>query len=184
MTNENHTTGTDRCGEVAQLFPEADVVINIQGDEPLIPVQNVIQVADNLAENNDAAMSTLCEPILDHAEVFNENCVKVVLDKNGYALYFSRAPIPWGRGAFPEHVPENIKCYRHIGLYAYRGEFLRRYSKLEQSPIENWESLEQLRVLWHGEKIHVGIACSETPAGVDTKEDLERVRAFLTKSTH
>jgi 3-deoxy-manno-octulosonate cytidylyltransferase (CMP-KDO synthetase) len=181
MTSADHTSGTDRIAEAAMIanYADDDLIVNLQGDEPLIPVENVLQVAANLAAHPDAAMSTLCERIHDKAEIFNENCVKVVLDKNDYALYFSRASIPWSRGHFPSEVPETIRCYRHIGMYAYRGKFLRQYAQLAPSPLEQWEALEQLRVLWHGEKIHVGIAKSVTAAGVDTLEDLERVRRFF-----
>jgi 3-deoxy-manno-octulosonate cytidylyltransferase (CMP-KDO synthetase) len=136
-------------------------------------------VADNLVQYSEASVATLCEPLHDIHEVNNPNIVKVVMDKLGMALYFSRAPIPWARGEFPKNLPKQVNCYRHVGMYAYRGEFLQRYTNLGVSPIEQWEALEQLRVLWHGEKIHVGVAKHATLPGVDTYEDLLRVRQYL-----
>lgn len=178
MTLATHISGTDRLAEaVAKLGYDAeDIIVNIQGDEPLIPVENVEQVANLLEQKNQAVMATLCEHINDHAQIFDSNCVKVVMDKAQYALYFSRAPIPWERGQFEQLKNVSTLCYRHIGLYAYRASFLSQYQLLSVSPIELWESLEQLRVLWHGHKIAVAEALKSTPPGVDTAKDLEVVR--------
>ncbi|MCF6777193.1 3-deoxy-manno-octulosonate cytidylyltransferase [Thiotrichales bacterium 19X7-9] len=177
LTSKSHPSGTDRLAEAVKLknYSPEDIIINIQGDEPLIPVDNVHQVAENLLGHPEAAIATLGEPINNIDDVLNPNCVKVVTDKNGYALYFSRAPIPWARGDFPKTLPSDVHCYRHIGMYAYRCEFLARYSQLKPSPIEAWEKLEQLRVLWHGEKIHFAVSKMPTPPGVDTQEDLKQV---------
>ena len=182
LTRDDHQSGTDRIAEVVEtlnIAPE-DIVVNIQGDEPLIPVENVQQSAELLIEDERAVMATLCERIADSLEVFDPNCVKVIMDKQGHALYFSRAPIPWHRGHFDRHE-QQLKSdlfYRHIGLYAYRAHFLQRYAKMEKSPIEAIESLEQLRVLWHGGKIAVAEARSATPPGIDTAKDLQTVRAL------
>ncbi|MCF6766953.1 3-deoxy-manno-octulosonate cytidylyltransferase [Thiotrichales bacterium 19S11-10] len=181
LTSSNHQTGTDRIAEAVQIkaYDSEDIIINIQGDEPLIPVENIRQVANNLIANPEAKMATLGERILDLNSMFDPNCVKVVTDKNGFALYFSRAPIPWVRDQFPQYLPENINCYRHIGMYAYRCAFLSQFSSLEESPLEAIEKLEQLRVLWHGEKIHFDAAFKPTPPGVDTQEDLTEVTLKL-----
>ena len=185
MTKVEHPSGTDRLAEAfnkMHYHPE-DIIVNIQGDEPLIPVENVIAVADNLARFPASKVATLCEPLHDIKEIMNPNIVKVVMDKEGMALYFSRAAIPWARGHFPESLPKELKIYRHIGIYAYRGAFLSRYVSLGVSPIETIESLEQLRILWHGEKIHVGVAKEHTLPGIDTHEDLIRTRQFLGDAT-
>lgn len=186
MTSKDHQSGTDRLAEAANIkgYDQDDVIVNVQGDEPLIPASNVKQVADNLIKNTQASVATLGEKILSLEEVLDPNCVKTVTDKNGFALYFSRAPIPWVRDQFPNTLPENIDCYRHIGIYAYRCEFLMRYSKLAQSPLEQIEKLEQLRVLYHGEKIHFDCANESTPPGVDTQKDLELVKKLLKKSNN
>ena len=180
MTKVDHQSGTDRLAEaVEQLgIADEDVVVNIQGDEPLIPIENVTQVAKLLLEKPDAVVSTLCEKITDKEEVYDPNCVKVVFNREGFALYFSRAPIPWQRGVF-DHQKINLgDHYRHIGLYAYRAVFLKAYAKMEKSPLEKIESLEQLRVLWHNQKIAIIEAQSTTPPGIDTQADLEKVQSL------
>ncbi|MDE9431446.1 3-deoxy-manno-octulosonate cytidylyltransferase [Xenorhabdus bovienii] len=178
MTSAHHHSGTERLAEVIDQYQFADdeIIVNVQGDEPLIPEQIIKQVADNLAES-DAGMATLAVQIQDAEEAFNPNTVKVVMDEQGYALYFSRATIPWERDRFmqsKETVGDNF--LRHIGLYAYRAGFIRRYVQWAPSPLESIEMLEQLRVLWYGEKIHVAKALQAPGAGVDTPEDLEAVR--------
>ncbi|MBE8597065.1 3-deoxy-manno-octulosonate cytidylyltransferase [Xenorhabdus sp. BG5] len=178
MTRENHHSGTERLAEVIDKYQFADdeIIVNVQGDEPLIPEQIIKQVADNLADS-DAGMATLAVPIQDAEEAFNPNAVKVVMDSQGYALYFSRATIPWERDRFMQST-ETIGDHflRHIGIYAYRAGFIRRYVQWVPSPLESIEMLEQLRVLWYGEKIHVAKALQAPGAGVDTPEDLDTVR--------
>ncbi|CDG17279.1 3-deoxy-manno-octulosonate cytidylyltransferase [Xenorhabdus doucetiae] len=182
MTSENHHSGTERLAEVIDKYQFADdeIIVNVQGDEPLIPEQIIKQVADNLA-GSDAGMATLAVPIQDAEEAFNPNAVKVVMDAKGYALYFSRATIPWERDRFMQSK-ETIGDHflRHIGIYAYRAGFIRRYVQWAPSPLESIEMLEQLRVLWYGEKIHVAKALQAPGAGVDTPEDLDAVRKVFT----
>ncbi|WP_338803159.1 3-deoxy-manno-octulosonate cytidylyltransferase [Xenorhabdus griffiniae] len=178
MTRENHHSGTERLAEVIDKYQFADdeIIVNVQGDEPLIPEQIIKQVADNLADSN-AGMATLAVQIQDAEEAFNPNAVKVVMDSQGYALYFSRATIPWERDRFmqsTESIGEHF--LRHIGIYAYRAGFIRRYIQWSPSPLESIEMLEQLRVLWYGEKIHVAKALQAPGTGVDTPEDLQAVR--------
>lgn len=183
MTAADHLSGTDRLEEVSRLlgFAEDEIIVNVQGDEPLIPPGIINQVAANLAAHPEAGIATLCERVDDIQSVFNPNIVKVVSDSQGRALYFSRAPIPWAREAFMtpegrEHMPEGIELYRHIGLYAYRVSLLRDFVEWEPAPLELSESLEQLRALWHGAVIHVDVARERPFAGVDTAEDLQRIR--------
>ncbi|WP_116963866.1 3-deoxy-manno-octulosonate cytidylyltransferase [Fastidiosibacter lacustris] len=178
MTRHDHQSGTDRLAEAAYKLNilDDDIIVNIQGDEPLIPVENVIQAVQLLVTNKQASMATLCEPIIEGSEIHNPNCVKVVFDQQGYALYFSRAPIPWQRGVFDQGRVNIGDHYRHIGLYAYRAAFLKEYALMTKSPLEQVESLEQLRVLWHGKKIAIAIAKFSTPPGVDTQADLDKVR--------
>jgi 3-deoxy-manno-octulosonate cytidylyltransferase (CMP-KDO synthetase) len=179
MTDVNHPTGTDRLSEAVALkhYDADDIIVNIQGDEPLIPVENVMQVAKNLADRQDVAIATLCEAIDDEREIFDAHAVKVVMDHKGHALYFSRATIPWQGAAVKSKIP--VKYYRHIGMYAYRCAYLQEYATLAPSPLEQWESLEQLRALYYGHKIHVEAALASTPPGVDTQADLARVQAIL-----
>lgn len=189
MTSARHQSGTDRLQEVAaQLqLPDEAIVVNVQGDEPLIPSAVINQVADNLQCHAQASVATLCEPIVSVSDFCNPNMVKVVSDHSGGALYFSRAPIPWPRDAFatasadetPDALPEELSARRHIGLYAYRVGLLHRFVTWAPAPLERFESLEQLRVLWQGERIHVADACLPVPGGVDTPEDLERVREHI-----
>jgi 3-deoxy-manno-octulosonate cytidylyltransferase (CMP-KDO synthetase) len=182
MTRADHPSGTDRLAEVVEALEWSDnaIVVNVQGDEPLIDPDLIRAVAEALAVDPDAAIATAAHPITDAGEFFNANVVKVVCDERAHALYFSRAPIPWPRDAFAADrgsVPEGLPVRRHIGIYAYRVSFLRRYAELAPSPLEGWEALEQLRALWHGYRIHV-LSVAEAPAaGVDTPEDLARVRA-------
>ena len=184
LTRGDHNSGTDRLAEVAAVLglgPDA-IVVNVQGDEPLIPPAIIDQVAANLAANPQAAIATLAEPIDDVAALFNPNVVKVVSDRNGLALTFSRAPLPWARDAFAvsrELLPANVPYRRHIGIYAYRAQFLHDFVAWGPCWLEDTECLEQLRALWHGVRIHVADALQAPPAGVDTREDLERVRRLL-----
>ncbi|MDR2219500.1 MAG: 3-deoxy-manno-octulosonate cytidylyltransferase [Methylobacillus sp.] len=184
MTRVNHVSGTDRIAEVAAIFGWADdtIIVNVQGDEPLIAPELVREVAQNLADHKDAAIATACHPIHDRASVFNPNIVKVVTDHAGYALYFSRAPIPYERDIYADNKREGTlsqPAFRHIGIYAYKAAFLKICSRLEASPIEKAESLEQLRALWHGYRISVAVTANAPATGVDTAEDLERVRRCL-----
>lgn len=181
MTSAEHSSGTERLAEVIDRLSLAEdrVVVNVQGDEPFIPPEIIRQVADNLANQRQALMATLAVPIQTKEEVLNPNAVKVVTDAAGYALYFSRAPIPWDRDAFQDATSQELvpgQYQRHIGIYAYRAGFVRRYVQWESSPIEHIESLEQLRVLWHGERIHVAEAIQAPAAGIDTEDDLQRAR--------
>ncbi len=180
MTDPNHQSGTERIAEVAQVMGWADeqIVVNLQGDEPLIPPAYIRDAALALAGQDQAGIATLAAKILDAEEIFNPNAVKVVLDKDGYALYFSRAPIPWNRATFPDQhdiASSSLSHLRHIGMYAYTVGFLQRYCSWSASPLESVESLEQLRILWHGERVLVKIVDRTPEAGVDTVEDLVRV---------
>ena len=184
MTRPDHPTGTDRLAEVALTlgWSDDDIVVNVQGDEPLIDPALVTAVADALAADDGAAIATAAHPILDVAEVFNPNVVKVVCDARQRAMYFSRAPIPWARDAWASQrdaLPVDLPVLRHVGLYAYRVGFLKSYSALAPAPIEHWEALEQLRALWHGYPISVIRLEGAPAAGVDTPEDLARVRAIF-----
>lgn len=184
MTRADHATGTDRVAEVAcmkELDPDS-VVVNVQGDEPLIEPGLIRAVASLLWESPGAAIATACHPIRAAAQLFDPNVVKVVLDHEGYARYFSRAPIPWARDAFARSIselPGELPCYRHIGIYAYRARFLTVFPRLAPSPLEQCEALEQLRALWHGYAIAVALRHDAPHAGIDTPEDLERVRAWF-----
>ncbi|MEN3755585.1 3-deoxy-manno-octulosonate cytidylyltransferase [Aeromonas veronii] len=183
MTSADHQSGTERLAEVCRHYGFAadTIIVNVQGDEPLIPPAIIRQVADNLAAAT-APMATLSVPIQDAEEAFNPNAVKVVTDKDGYALYFSRASIPWDRDRFAKSHEQIGDYYqRHIGIYAYRAGFIQRYVDWAPSVLEQIEALEQLRVLWYGEKIHVAQALEAPPVGVDTQADLEKVRTFLAK---
>lgn len=181
MTRADHVSGTDRIAEVAAARGwDADaIVVNVQGDEPLIDPLLVANVADALKGDSVAAVATASHAISDVRDFFNPNVVKVVCTDDGAALYFSRAPIPYARDAFAnsrETLPPRLPAQRHIGLYAYRAGFLGTYSGLAPSPLEHFEALEQLRVLAHGLRIRVVVADQAPQAGVDTPEDLERVR--------
>jgi 3-deoxy-manno-octulosonate cytidylyltransferase (CMP-KDO synthetase) len=189
LTSPAHPTGTDRLAEAAALLrlPPDTLVVNVQGDEPLIPPAVVAEVAGLLARRSDCAMATAAHPLADAAEFFSPHVVKVVTDRNGRALLFSRAPIPWARDAFASdrhRLPASLPALRHVGLYAYRAGFLARYPGLPRAPIEEQESLEQLRALWHGEGIAVLHLPTPLPPGVDTPADLEHVRRLLAAGSH
>ncbi|MFM2590356.1 3-deoxy-manno-octulosonate cytidylyltransferase [Vibrio sp. TBV020] len=183
MTSPDHESGTERLAEVVEkmAIPQDHIIVNVQGDEPLIPPAIISQVAENLA-NSQAPMATLAVEISDEAEVFNPNAVKVLTDKDGYAMYFSRATIPWDRDNFAQQEKAIAQpLMRHIGIYAYRAGFINTYINWEPTALEKIECLEQLRVLWYGEKIHVEVAKEAPAAGVDTPEDLEVVRSIIAK---
>ena len=191
LTSPKHQSGTDRIAEVAKKMPKIGAFFNVQGDEPLIDPALIRAVASHLAAHPDCAIATAAHPIEEPAEVFSPNVVKVVLDARGRALYFSRAPIPWMRDAYQPHCstaaldvaampsPPPDTVFRHIGLYAYRARFLRTYPTLAQAPIEQTEMLEQLRAMWHGERIAVLVTPDAPAPGVDTPADLERVRLLF-----
>jgi 3-deoxy-manno-octulosonate cytidylyltransferase (CMP-KDO synthetase) len=183
LTSPAHESGTERLVEVAETlgWPDDTLVVNVQGDEPLIDPALIREAARQLVLHQDAVMATLAHPIHDHADFINPNVVKVVVDEAGYAVYFSRAPIPWPRDAFAAQLPmpHELGALRHIGLYAYRAGFLRTYASLPSSPLERHEMLEQLRVLWHGHRISLGVIATAPAPGVDTPQDLERVRALF-----
>ena len=205
MTQAQHASGTDRIAEVVEQQGWADdaIVVNVQGDEPLIPPTLINAVAQHLHDHPQCAIATACHPIHDMDALRNPNIVKVVLDQDGNALYFSRAPIPWPRDAFrvlPSsagrddctsslwgeagrgELPKNLTILRHIGIYAYRASFLRAFGKLAPAAIEQAESLEQLRALWHGYKIGVAITQNAPPSGVDTEADLLVARKLFAAS--
>jgi 3-deoxy-manno-octulosonate cytidylyltransferase (CMP-KDO synthetase) len=183
LTRTDHPTGSDRLAEACEQLglQGGDRVVNVQGDEPLIDPALIDACAELLARLSDCVMSTAAHPIHDPADFANPNVVKVVLDAAQRALYFSRAPIPWWRDAPAPATPAThvSPALRHIGLYGYRAGFLREFPQLSVSPLEGIESLEQLRVLWHGHRIAVHITPDAPGAGVDTPADLERVRALL-----
>jgi 3-deoxy-manno-octulosonate cytidylyltransferase (CMP-KDO synthetase) len=184
MTRPDHQSGTERIAEVARLCGWAGdtIIVNLQGDEPLIPPAYIRETAEALASQQLSGIATLASKITDQEEIFNPNAVKVVLNHAGYALYFSRAPIPWDRDAFaqPNSKPSDKMPYlRHIGMYAYTVDFLNRYCLWDSSLLESVESLEQLRILWYGESIRVHIVDKTPAAGVDTQEDLLRVEQAL-----
>lgn len=184
LTRADHATGTDRLAELADrlgLAPDS-IVVNVQGDEPLIDPEQINEVASLLARAPDAAIATCATPIRDAAVLFNPNAVKVVCTHNERALYFSRAPIPWARDALADGsrmLAPGLPALHHIGLYAYRVEFLKRYPALKPGPLESFESLEQLRALENGYTIAVHVTATHPAAGVDTLEDLERVREIF-----
>ncbi len=184
MTKADHPSGTDRLQEVVHTlgFYADDIVVNVQGDEPLIPPRVINQVAHNLKAESEAGIATLSEPIEDLASLLNPNVVKVVTDARGMAMYFSRAPIPWPRDEFSASQKLMPACYswqRHIGIYAYRVKMLNDFVRWVPAPIEETECLEQLRAMWNGARIHVEVADELPPAGVDTPEDLERLRLLF-----
>ena len=182
MTRADHESGTDRLAEVADQmqWDDDDIVVNVQGDEPLIPAQVIEQVAQLLADDPQAGMATLYESMADLNEIQDPNIVKLVSDRDGRALYFSRAPIPWHRDGWSETSALQGSYRRHIGIYAYRARFLRQFVSWPPAALEQMERLEQLRALENGVRICVAEACAEVPAGVDTQADLDAVRALLT----
>jgi len=185
MTSPDHTSGTNRIAEaVVKLgYNDEDIVVNIQGDEPLIPPKPIHQIASNLAEYTNVKIATICEPIESVEELLDPRCVKVAINRRGYALYFSRAPIPWDREAFPpqeKHKLDNT-YYRHRGIYAYRVDFLLEFMEWAPCELEKKELLEQLRILWYGGRIHVDISKEKIPPDVNTPEDLEKIRKLIKK---
>jgi 3-deoxy-manno-octulosonate cytidylyltransferase (CMP-KDO synthetase) len=203
LTHAHHASGTDRIAEVVEQhdWPDDTIVVNVQGDEPLIPPELIRAVAQHLHDHPECAIATACHPLHDETAMRNPNIVKAVLDKDGNALYFSRAPIPYPRDAFNlssstagrdgcsssfrgevgrgERLPKNLTVLRHIGIYAYRAGFLRAFRLLAPAAIEQIEALEQLRALWHGYKIGVTVTADAPPCGVDTEEDLHAARALF-----
>ncbi len=183
LTRSDHASGSDRLAEAADLLGLADgeIVVNVQGDEPLIEPLLIDAVADLLGDRPEASMSTAAHPLESAADFTNPNVVKVVLDARGLALYFSRAPIAWWRDGYSAGVAQvpDPPPLRHVGIYGYRAGFLRQFPRLAQAPIEVTEALEQLRALWHGHRIAVYVTAHAPGAGVDTPEDLERVRALF-----
>lgn len=184
MTSGAHPSGTDRLQEVVSRLKlnESEIVVNVQGDEPLIPPSVINQVAANLSVNRLASAATLYEPITKSEDVFNSNIVKIVLDANGYALYFSRAPLPWYRDKYEQEKIDSQaqpQAVRHIGIYAYKVGLLNQFVTWPLAQIEKAEKLEQLRILYEGHKIHVDQALEDVPGGVDTEDDLTRIRALF-----
>lgn len=183
LTSDKHNSGTERLAEVVEKMGIADdeIIVNVQGDEPLIPPAIVAQVAQNL-DKNHVNMATLAVKLTNKEELFNPNVVKTLTDSSGMAIYFSRAPIPYARDHFADCDDQFIKqqnYLRHIGIYAYRAGFIKQYVTWQPTALEQLESLEQLRALWYGEKIHLEQALEAPAVGVDTVEDLERVRTIL-----
>lgn len=184
MTSVEHENGTERIAEVANMFgwDDNDVIVNVQGDEPLIPKALIKLTAKGLLDNPKAGMSSLCTPIHSAEDAFDPNVVKAVLDNAGFAMYFSRAPIPWDRDLYKSGQSTLTKVapvYRHIGMYGYRVSFLKQYSAMEMTVLEQAECLEQLRALCYGVKIHMGVIDQPPGHGVDTQEDVKRVEAQL-----
>ncbi len=187
MTRADHASGSDRLAECAERlgWPDDTIVVNLQGDEPFAPAAGIRAVAELLADDA-APMATLTAPITSARELFDPNCVKLVIDGHGRAMYFSRAPIPWAREAFAgdrDTLPAGVDFWRHIGIYAYRAGFLRQFARLSRTPLERAESLEQLRALEHGHAIAVRATPVEFPAGIDTEADLARAQAWLRSQT-
>jgi 3-deoxy-manno-octulosonate cytidylyltransferase (CMP-KDO synthetase) len=187
MTRNDHPSGTDRLGEVVDVLGWDDdvIIVNVQGDEPLIDPAIIVACAQALAADDEAAIATAAHAIHSLEDFLNPAVVKLIADAQGRAMYFSRAPIPWPRDAFAAgapsrgEMPSGLSAARHVGLYAYRASFLRAYARLAPSPIESVEMLEQLRAMWHGYKIRVVMLDAAPPGGVDTPEDLARVRAIF-----
>lgn len=191
LTRQDHPSGTDRLAEACEQLglDGDDIVVNVQGDEPLIDPALIDAVASTLATHAQAAMSTAAHEIDSVGDFMNPNVVKVVLDAQGNAMYFSRAPIPWWRdgsanGAAPTVLPAAPAPLRHIGIYGYRAGFVRRFPSLPPSPVEATEALEQLRALWHGHRIAVHVSDAAPGPGIDTPEDLARVRAVFAAARH
>ena len=186
MTGKHHRSGTERSAEVIEKtgLDDDEIIVNLQGDEPMMPPACLDQVAGLISSKDEIApMATLCEQLHSAADIFDPNTVKVIIDQHGYAMYFSRAPIPWHRDSFNDvtsEMPDGQAYFRHIGLYAYRAGFIRHYLEAEVCPLERTESLEQLRVLYMGHKIRIAPAVDTTGPGVDTEADLQRVETLLT----
>jgi len=189
MTASDHESGSDRLAEVAEILglDDDEIIVNLQGDEPLMPPQTIRQVAEDLNSHTDADMASLCSPLEHIDDIFDPNVVKTILDKDGYAIYFSRAPAPWHRDSFhdnPTQLPDMDVFYRHIGLYCYRAGFLRQYVSWDPAPLEKIECLEQLRALWNGKRLYCGLAKHPSSGpSVDTEKDLHEVREIYFRST-
>lgn len=184
MTSPDHENGTERIAEVARIKGWSDdvVIVNLQGDEPLIPRSLVELTAAGLLDHPEAGMSSVCTAIQHDQDAFDPNVVKVVLDRAGFAMYFSRAAIPWDRDGYKQGtgvMTAKMPVYRHIGMYGYRVSFLKQYTGMEACPLEGTESLEQLRALWYGVRIHMGVIDQAPGHGVDTPADVARVEALL-----
>ena len=184
MTSSSCRSGTDRIAEAVTTlgYGDDEIIVNVQGDEPLIPPAIISQVAAILENQKQADVGTLCEPLENSEQLFAPNIAKAVMDRNNFALFFSRAPIPWDRDNFPlEHntfLPPHV-YHRHLGIYSYRVGFLKKFVTWRECAIETLECLEQLRMLWHGAKIYLDVAYAPSSIGVDTPEDLEKVRAHF-----
>lgn len=182
MTSAEHISGTDRVAEAVLALDYApdEIIVNVQADQPLIPAQAIRQVAEDLEKHDNVKISSLCERITDGTELFNSSVVKVVLNWRNYAMYFSRAPIPWDVEKFKDQTgTPNEFHYKHIGLYAYRVSFLQEYIEWPPCPLEKVESLEQLRVLWNGIRLHMAISKEKIPMEVNTKADLDKVLKLM-----
>jgi 3-deoxy-manno-octulosonate cytidylyltransferase (CMP-KDO synthetase) len=182
MTDSDHVTGTERIAEAVSIlgYDDDDIIVNVQGDEPLLPPAVIAAVASDLDMHDSAKVSTICTKINDIDDLFNTNIVKVVCNHRGFAMYFSRAPIPWERESFALEPKKMLAPhYRHIGLYAYRAGYLLQYIKLANTAIEQTESLEQLRMLMHGHRIHLVVTDDAIPPSVDTFEDFEKVKSIM-----
>jgi len=184
MTSPEHENGTERIAEVAAIkgWDDDVVIVNLQGDEPLIPQQLIEMTAASLINYPQAGMSSVCTPLEDDQDAFDPNVVKVVLDKDQFAMYFSRASIPWDRDGYKDgsdKMTTKMPLYRHIGMYGYRVSFLRQYHSMESCALETTEALEQLRALWYGVKIHMSIIDEPPGHGIDTAEVVERVEPLL-----
>ena len=185
MTSSDHRSGTERLAEAVSAlgYDDQDIVVNLQCDEPMIPSDVIQQLAKDLLFHDHARVATICHPISDVNDIFDPNVVKVVLNKRGFAIYFSRAPIPWEREHFSKEQPimsANLH-YRHIGIYAYRCSFLSDYLSWDSCPLTDNEQLEQLKILWNGNRIHVTIAKQAIPIAVDTPEDLAKVQQLMNR---
>lgn len=183
MTSSDHQSGTERIAEavVALGLEDDEIVICLQGDEPLITPEAIRKLAEDLEEHDNVKAASLCTPITDIDELFNPNTTKVVLNRRNYALYFSHAPIPWDRSTFnnKESIKLNGYHFRHVGIYAYRVGFLEEYLSWDSCSAEKLEALEQLRILWHGGRIHMVVTKKKCLPGVDTEEDLQRVHEYF-----
>ena len=182
MTSADHKSGTERLAEAVEAlgYDSDDIVVNVQGDEPLMPASIMHQAAHVLDMYDNAKVATIAQKIQDPEMIFDPNTVKVVINKRNHALYFSRAPIPWDREGFKQNMPTSRFIHlQHIGIYAYRVGFLQEYLRSMECDLEKMEMLEQLRILWHGQRIHVSISENEIAKGVDTQEDLDRVRKIM-----
>lgn len=183
MTSAEHQSGTERIAEAVGImdYDVEDIVVNLQADEPLIAPESILSVAQDLELHDNVKVTTLCEPIENVDELFNTDVVKVVVNRRNYAMYFSRAAIPWERDSFRDRSQIQLRGdhFRHIGLFAYRVGFLEDYVSWPSCPVENMERLEQLRIIWNGTRIHVSVSKQKMPAGVDTQADLDRVVKYI-----